>query len=204
MRVMRNAVFLMVSATTSNGSPLTCSSAVLTTPGPETPTFDAALRLAHAVEGAPPMNGLSSTALANTTSLAQPSPSCSSVRLAVALMICPIHATASMLMPARVDATLTEEHTRSVQASASGMLEMSRRSATVMPFCTSAENPADKVDPQRIRRAVERAGKHGVIRRVGGRRDLRNRRDRHALVHDRDAIFGLNRLARAHERLALT
>ena len=63
--------------------------------------------------------------------------------------------------------------------------------------------PADKVDPQRIRRAVERAGKHGVIRRVGGRRDLRNRRDRHALVHDRDAIFGLNRLARAHERLGL-
>ena len=39
MRVIRNAVFLMVSATTSNGSPLTCSSAVLTTPGPETPTL---------------------------------------------------------------------------------------------------------------------------------------------------------------------
>ena len=39
MRVMRKAVFLMVSATMSKGWPLTFSRAWWTTPGPETPTL---------------------------------------------------------------------------------------------------------------------------------------------------------------------
>ena len=43
-----------------------------------------------------------------------------------------------MSMPARVDATLTEEQTRSVVESASGRDAISARSEAVMPFCTSA------------------------------------------------------------------
>ena len=53
-----------------------------------------------------------------------------------------------MLMPARVEAMLSEEHTRSVVASASGMLAMRRRSVTPMPFCTSAEKPPMKSIPR--------------------------------------------------------
>ena len=85
------------------------------------------------------MKGLSSTALQKTTSFAQPRPSWSAVRAAVAFTISPIRRTASMLMPARVEPTLTEEQTSSVSASASGMERMSFSSAAVMPFCTRAE-----------------------------------------------------------------
>ena len=46
-----------------------------------------------------------------------------------------------MLMPARVEAMLSDEHTRSVEASASGTDSMSLRSVSPMPFCTSAEKP---------------------------------------------------------------
>jgi hypothetical protein len=53
----------------------------------------------------------------------------------------PISSTASMLMPARVLATLTDEQTRSVCASSSGIESISARSPGVMPFSTSAENP---------------------------------------------------------------
>ncbi len=52
-----------------------------------------------------------------------------------------------MLMPARVVPTLTEEHTRSVVDSASGMARMSRSSAFVMALCTKAENPPKKLTP---------------------------------------------------------
>ena len=50
-------------------------------------------------------------------------------------------------MPARVVATLTEEQTRSVAASADGIDSISRRSDSVMPLCTSAENPPMKLMP---------------------------------------------------------
>ena len=80
---------------------------------------------------APAMKGLSSTALAKTTSLAQPKPPASAVRAAVSLMTRPISATASMLIPALVEPTLTEEHTMSVVASASGMEAIRRRSDSV-------------------------------------------------------------------------
>ena len=53
-----------------------------------------------------------------------------------------------MLMPARVEAMLSEEHTRSVVASASGTLAMRRRSALPMPFWTSAEKPPMKSMPR--------------------------------------------------------
>ncbi len=55
--------------------------------------------------------------------------------------------TASMLMPARVEATFTLEQTRSVVASADGMEAMRRRSALPAPFCTSAEKPPMKSMP---------------------------------------------------------
>ena len=85
------------------------------------------------------MKGLSSTALAKITSLAQPKPPESAVRAAVFFSTRPISATASMLMPALVEPTFTEEHTRSVVARASGMEAMSFRSDSVKPFWTRAE-----------------------------------------------------------------
>ena len=94
------------------------------------------------------MKGLSSTALANTTSFAQPRESCAAVSSAVFLMISPISRTAFMLMPARVEPTLTEEQTSSVSARASGMERMSFPSAAVMPLCTRAEYPPIKLTPQ--------------------------------------------------------
>ena len=96
------------------------------------------------------MKGLSSTALANTTTLAQPRPSLSAVSSAVFLMIRPISATASMLMPALVEPTFTLAHTRSVAAMASGMERISFQSPVVQPFCTRAEKPPMKLTPQVI------------------------------------------------------
>ena len=135
---MWNAVRLMVSATSSKGRPLTLSSATLTTPGPLTPTLTAQSP-SPGPWNAPAMNGLSSTALQNTTSFAQPRQPRSAVASAVCFTTSPISRTASMLMPARVEPTLTEEHRKSVSLSASGMDSIRRRSAAVMPLCTSAE-----------------------------------------------------------------
>ncbi len=85
------------------------------------------------------MNGLSSTAFANATNFAQPMPSASAVLSAVRLIARPNSFTASMSMPARVEATLTDEHRNFVEESASGSDSMSFRSEAVIPFCTSAE-----------------------------------------------------------------
>ena len=137
-RVMWKAVRLMVSATSSKGASFTPSRATFTTPGPLTPTLTAQSP-SPGPWNAPAMKGLSSTALQNTTSFAQPSPPLWAVAPAVAFTVSPIRRTASMLMPERVEPTFTDEHTRSVVASASGMDSISRRSAPVMPFCTSAE-----------------------------------------------------------------
>ena len=60
------------------------------------------------------------------------------MRAAVSLMMRPMRATASILMPAFVVATLTLEQTSSVDASASGMEAMSRSSPTVQPLWTRA------------------------------------------------------------------
>ena len=138
MRVTWNAVFFTVSATTSRGWPFTDCKAWYTTPGPETPTL--MTRSASPTPWkAPAMKGLSSTALQNTTSLAQPRPSRSAVRAAVSLMMRPMSFTASILIPARVEPTLMLEHTSSVRSRASGMERISFSSARVIPFCTSAE-----------------------------------------------------------------
>ena len=68
----------------------------------------------------------------------QPAASCSFVASAMSLTAWPHRRTASMSMPARVEATFTDEQTRSVVESASGREAMSARSEGVMPFCTSA------------------------------------------------------------------
>ena len=79
--------------------------------------------------------------LANVTSRAQPMPPRAAVASATALTTRPISSTASMLMPARVVATFTDEQTRVVAASASGIESISARSPGVIPFSTSAEKP---------------------------------------------------------------
>ena len=63
------------------------------------------------------MKGLSSTALAKTTSLAAPM----SESWAVSLIMRPISATAVILIPVLVEPILTEEQTLSVSAKARGM-----------------------------------------------------------------------------------
>lgn len=50
-------------------------------------------------------------------------------------------------MPAFDDARFIEEHSLSVQASASGILSIKRLSPFVQPFSTSAENPPIKFTP---------------------------------------------------------
>ena len=83
------------------------------TPGPDTPTF-ITLSVSVTPWKAPAMKGLSSGALQNTTSFAHPMLSLSQVRLAVSLMISPIRATASMLIPVFVDPRFTEAQMCSV------------------------------------------------------------------------------------------
>ena len=103
------------------------------------------------------MKGLSSTALEKTTSLAQPIGSMS----AVWRMMRPISATASMLMPARVEATLTLEQTKSVSVSARGMEQIRRLSLSVKPLWARAEKPPMKLMP-RVLAARSRALASGV------------------------------------------
>ena len=52
-----------------------------------------------------------------------------------------------MLMPARVEPTLTLEQTLSVTESACGMLSIRRRSLSLAPFWTSAVKPPTKLTP---------------------------------------------------------
>ena len=85
------------------------------------------------------MNGLSSGALQNTTSFAQPKLSLSAVASAVARTTSPISLTASMLMPVFVEPTFTLAQTRSVSARAWGIDRMSNSSAGVIDLLTSAE-----------------------------------------------------------------
>ena len=64
------------------------------------------------------------------------------------LRICrPISATASILMPLRDDATLMDEHMRSVCARASGSASIRARSPLAKPFSTRAEKPPRKSTP---------------------------------------------------------
>ena len=145
-RVTLKAVFLMVSHRTSKLWPRTWERAVLTTPGPLTPTLMMASASVTPWK-APAMKGLSSGALQNTTSFAQPMESFSFVASAVSFTISPMRRTASMLSPVLVEPTLTELQTRSVFARASGIDRMSSSSAGVMPLLTRAEYPPIKLTP---------------------------------------------------------
>jgi hypothetical protein len=108
-------------------------SAERTTPGPLTPT----LRTQSASPTpwkAPAIKGLSSTALQKTTIFAAPKQWLSLVASEACFIILPIRATASILIPALVEPTLTEEHTFDVSASASGIEFISSRSPAAKPF----------------------------------------------------------------------
>ena len=129
---------MIVSQSTSKLSPLTLSSAYLTTPGPLTPTLIIASSSVTPWK-APAINGLSSGALHNTTSFAQPRESASFVNAAVSLTISPISLTASILIPVFVEPTFTELHISSVDASALGIERISSSSLFVIPFDTTAE-----------------------------------------------------------------
>ena len=145
-RVILNVVRLMRSASSMNEASGLAATALRTTPGPEMAT----LMLASASPlpcMAPAMKGLSSGALQKMTILAQPMESCSAVRLLTASSTSAIRSTASMLMPARVEATLTDEHTRCVLPMASGIASMRAVSLRVKPFWTSALKPPRKSMP---------------------------------------------------------
>ncbi len=122
------------------------SIAALTTPGPETPTFNA-----HSgspkPQYAPAINGLSFAELQKQTSFAAPIPSLSLVNSADFLIISAIFKTASIFIPALDDARFIDEHSLSVTASASGIDSISNLSPFVKPFSTSAENPPIKFTP---------------------------------------------------------
>ena len=137
-RVILNAVFFTTSATSVSVVAWEFSNASFTTPGPETPTLITASASPEPWK-APAIKGLSSTALQNTTILAQPKPS--GVISAVCLIISPANFTASILMPARVEPIFTELHTMSVVFIASGIERINTSSEGDMPFCTNAEKP---------------------------------------------------------------
>ncbi len=146
-RVILNAVFLIVSQSSSKPTPRQeLRRTWFTTPGPDTPTLITA-SASLTPWNAPAMNGLSSGALQRTTSLAHPIESRDFVRSAVFFTISPMRRTASMSMPVFVEPTLTDEHTRSVVAIASGIERMRSSSAGVMPFETTAEYPPMKLMP---------------------------------------------------------
>ena len=141
-----NAVFLIFSQSAPKSSPCADSSAFLITPGPLTPTF--IISSASVTPwNAPAINGLSSGALQNTTSFAQPLHSQSTVISAVSRTISPISLTASMFNPVFVEPTFTELHTKSVALSASGIERIRSSSLFVIPFETSAEYPPIKFTP---------------------------------------------------------
>ena len=116
------------------------------------------------------MKGLSSGMLAKTQSLAQAKPSCAAVSSAARLMVRPELEQASMLMPARVEATLTEAHTRSVVASASGMASISARSPAGHALLDQGREPADEVHVHLASGGVQRARKLDHLRPETARR----------------------------------
>ena len=147
IRVILNAVCLMQAATSSMlaCSPSFCNAA-RTTPGPDTPTLITQSG-SDTPWKAPAINGLSSTALQNTTSFAAPKQLLSFVISAHSRTICPINLTASILIPAFVEPILTLEQTISVSFKACGIDMISSRSPSVIPFCTRAEYPPMKLMP---------------------------------------------------------
>ena len=97
---------------------------------------------------APAIKGLSSGALQNTTSFAQPIESLSAVIIAVSFTILPISLTASILSPVFVEPKFTELQIKSVSFIACGIDSIRSLSASVIPFETMAEYPPKKFTPR--------------------------------------------------------
>ena len=133
-----NAVRLTISATSVILASGIFEIAERTTPGPDTPTLITQSG-SPTPWNAPAINGLSSGALQNTTSLAGPIQPLFAVTSADSLIICPIILTASILIPAFVEPIFTDEQMCSVTSSASGILRISASSPAAKPFCTRAE-----------------------------------------------------------------
>src|SRR5450759_4266039 len=102
-RVILKAVRLMRSASSMSEASGWLATALRTTPGPEMATLTLTSGSPLPCR-APAMNGLSSGTLQNTTILAQPMQSSAAVFLETDLSTSAMRTTASMLMPARVDA----------------------------------------------------------------------------------------------------
>ena len=144
--ILKAICLILFARTLISASSGKLSIAALTTPGPETPTFNA-----HSgspkPQKAPAINGLSPGELQKHTSFAAPIQSLSFVNSADFLIISAIFKTASIFIPALEDARLTEEHKKSVRDNASGILSIKSRSPFVHPFSTSAEKPPIKFTP---------------------------------------------------------
>ena len=132
------------------------------------------------------MNGLSSTALQNTTSLAQPIEFSARVSSAVRLTIRPMSAIASMFNPARVEPTLADAQTRLVAASASGMAAKRLASTCVMPFSTFVEKPPMKSTSTACAARSSVSAMRTRSPRRGAAGNQRDRRHRDAVVDDRE------------------
>ena len=140
------AVVLIFSHRTSKLSPLTDSSAFLTTPGPDTPTLITASPPVTPWN-APAIKGLLSGALQNTTSFIQSTESLSLLRFATSSKVSPISLTASILIPSFVEPRLIDEHTLLVFVNAFGIDLISISSESVIPSLTRAENPPIRSAP---------------------------------------------------------
>ena len=144
MRVTLNAVRLITLASSPRSASGCCSSARNTTPGPLTPTLMTQSG-SPMPWNAPAMNGLSSTALQNTTSFAQPMPSRAAVRRAVSHDDF-AHARDGVHVDAGARGADVDRRADALgAASASGIESISASSPGVMPLCTSAEKPPMKV-----------------------------------------------------------
>ena len=150
---------------------------------------------------APAMNGLSSTALAKTTKFGAADgvdgrASARRLRLDGA---CPCRATASILMPARVRADVDRGADHIGHGKRLGdRVDQAVRAAGHALLHQGGE-AADEVDAEVVRRAVERLCQPDIV--LGRRRaaDLRDRRDRNALVDDRDAVELFDALTAGNE-----
>ena len=123
------AVCLIVSQISSKLAAGLAAIARSTTPGPETPVL-MATSPSEIPQKAPAINGLSSTALQNTTSFI----AFCGLRMATSLTTVPINLTASMFKPLRVLPMFTDAQTRSVVSNTSGKLFINAVSAGVLPF----------------------------------------------------------------------
>ena len=187
-RVILKVVRLMRSASSMNEASGLAATTLRTTPGPEMATL-----MLHSASPlpciAPAMKGLSSGALQKMTILAQPMESCSAVRLLTASSTSAMRSTASMLMPARVEATLTDEQTRCVLADGVGDRLDEGGVAAREALLDQRAEAAEEVDADLVGGRVQRVRHLEVGLRVVAADDVGDRRDRDAPVDDGHAVL---------------